>query len=84
MFAGCAKWGVAANSGPEVGAIYDAIQAVAQQSQVDHRLILAIIMTESSGCVRGMLTATLVLSVKILRLTVSKLQHPMAPTKTLV
>ena len=40
------------DSGPEVGAIYDAIQDIAAQTKVDHRFILAIIMQESGGCVR--------------------------------
>lgn len=53
MFAGCGQYNVAADSGPEVGAIYDGIQAIATQGKVDHRLILAVIMQESSGCVRG-------------------------------
>jgi hypothetical protein len=39
-------------SGPEVGAMYDAIQHVAVETNVDHRFILAIIMQESGGCVR--------------------------------
>ena len=54
MFSSCANDGfqdhngngVANDSGPEVGAIYDGIQAIAQQSGVDHRFILAVIMYE--------------------------------------
>lgn len=33
-------------------AIYDSIQAVADDTGVDHRVILAVIMQESGGCVR--------------------------------
>ncbi|KAJ9607183.1 hypothetical protein H2200_008255 [Cladophialophora chaetospira] len=44
--------GVAPNSGDESGKIYDAIQAVAAASGVDHRFILAVVMQESGGCVR--------------------------------
>ncbi|CAG8974084.1 hypothetical protein HYALB_00011883 [Hymenoscyphus albidus] len=40
------------DSGPEVGAIYNAIQQVAQETKVDHRFILATIIQESGGCVR--------------------------------
>jgi len=53
MFSSCSQYGVPNDSGPEVGAIYDGIQAIAAQSKLDHRLILAVIMEESSGCVRG-------------------------------
>ncbi|KAL6867174.1 glycoside hydrolase [Trichoderma novae-zelandiae] len=38
--------------GPEVGAIWDGIQQPAAATGVDHRVILAIIMQESHGCVR--------------------------------
>ncbi|KAK2594472.1 hypothetical protein QQS21_007819 [Conoideocrella luteorostrata] len=41
------------NSGPEVGAIWDGIQKAAAASGVDHRLILAVMMQESHGCVRA-------------------------------
>lgn len=46
MFSSCGQFNQAANSGPEVGAIYDGIQAIAQQSKLDHRFILAVIMQE--------------------------------------
>ncbi|KAJ3498986.1 hypothetical protein NLG97_g695 [Lecanicillium saksenae] len=52
MFNSCSQWGVPNNSDPEVGAIWDGIQKVASETGVDHRFILAIIMQESSGCVR--------------------------------
>ncbi|MCJ1343056.1 hypothetical protein MMC31_001247 [Peltigera leucophlebia] len=53
MFRSCGQnnWG-ADDSGPEIGAIYDAIQQVALETKVDHRFILAVIMQESGGCVR--------------------------------
>ncbi|KAK9445020.1 glycoside hydrolase [Metarhizium brunneum] len=53
MFNSCGwnGWGPN-NSGPEVGAIWDGIQKAAGASGVDHRFILAVVMQESSGCVR--------------------------------
>ena len=53
MFHACEQFNVADDSGPEVGAIYDSIQQVAQETLVDHRVILAVIMQESGGCVRA-------------------------------
>lgn len=41
------------DSGPEVGAIYNALQQVAMETEVDHRFILAVVMQESGGCVRA-------------------------------
>ncbi|KAL1969792.1 hypothetical protein VTN77DRAFT_7301 [Rasamsonia byssochlamydoides] len=52
MFSGCEQFGVADDSGPEVGSIWNAIEQVAAETFVDHRFILAVIMQESSGCVR--------------------------------
>ncbi|EHK21198.1 uncharacterized protein TRIVIDRAFT_153126 [Trichoderma virens Gv29-8] len=54
MFAACQNLPTpqANDSGPEVGAIWDGIQAAAAATGVDHRLILAVIMQESHGCVR--------------------------------
>jgi hypothetical protein len=53
MFHNCANRDYGADdSGPEVGAIYDAIQDAATKTKVDHRFILATIMQESGGCVR--------------------------------
>lgn len=43
---------VTPNSNTETGQIYDAIQAVAARSKLDHRFILAVVMQESNGCVR--------------------------------
>ncbi|KAL1625209.1 hypothetical protein SLS56_007404 [Neofusicoccum ribis] len=53
MFSSCGwnGWG-ADDSGPEVGAIYDAVQQIATETKVDHRFILAVIIQESKGCVR--------------------------------
>ena len=54
MFSSCKdQFGVPNDSGPEVGAIWDAIQQVSKETFVDHRFILAVIMQESSGCVRA-------------------------------
>ncbi|KAB5518149.1 hypothetical protein GE09DRAFT_1066138 [Coniochaeta sp. 2T2.1] len=53
MFGSCSTWGVPNNSGPEIGAIWDAIQQVAGETGVDHRFILAVIIQESGGCVRA-------------------------------
>ena len=52
MFGSCQQYKVPNDDGPEVGAIYDAIQQVAKETKVDHRFILATIMQESGGCVR--------------------------------
>jgi hypothetical protein len=52
MFISCDYFNVAEDSGPEVGAIYDGIQSIAQTYGVDHRFVLAVIMQESHGCVR--------------------------------
>ncbi len=53
MFGSCGwnGWG-ADDSGPEIGAIYNAIQQVALETKVDHRFILAVMIQESGGCVR--------------------------------
>jgi len=54
MFTSCSQqYGQADDSGPEVGAIWNAIQQVSKETFVDHRFILALIMQESSGCVRA-------------------------------
>ena len=45
-------YGVPDNSDKEISAIRRSINAVAQASKVDHRFILAVIMQESTGCVR--------------------------------
>jgi hypothetical protein len=52
MFSSCDSFGQADDSGPEVGAIWNAIEAVAANTGVDHRFILATIIQESGGCVR--------------------------------
>jgi hypothetical protein len=52
MQSGCGQFGVPEDSAGEIQAIYNAIQTVAAETLVDHRFILAIMMQESSGCVR--------------------------------
>ncbi|KAJ5745436.1 hypothetical protein N7520_010618 [Penicillium odoratum] len=52
MSASCAQFGVADNSDDENANIKKAITAVAADSGVDARFILAIVMQESNGCVR--------------------------------
>ncbi|KAM0258020.1 hypothetical protein ACHAQJ_004063 [Trichoderma viride] len=46
------NWRLPNNEATEVQAIYDGIQTAANATGVDHRLILAVIMQESHGCVR--------------------------------
>jgi hypothetical protein len=52
MSSTCAGYDVAVDSGPEVGEIWNAIEAQAAATFVDHRYILATIMQESGCCVR--------------------------------
>ena len=52
MKAQCSDNSQAPDSGPEVGALWNAINQTALETLVDHRFILAIIMQESGGCVR--------------------------------
>ena len=52
MFNSCGwnGWGNGINdSGPEVGAIYDAIQDAAAKTRVDHRFILATMVSKTSS-----------------------------------
>jgi hypothetical protein len=37
----------------ELQSLWDAIQAISQQTRVDHRFIFAVIMQETKGCVRA-------------------------------
>ena len=53
MGSSCAQFGQANNSPDETGKIYDAIQAAASATKLDHRFILAIALQESGGCVRA-------------------------------
>lgn len=53
MFSSCDQFSESDDSGPEVGAIYNALQQVAMETEVDHRFILAVVMQESGGCVRA-------------------------------
>jgi hypothetical protein len=53
MWTSCSnQYGVPDDSGPEIGSIWNAIQNISEATFVDHRFILAVIMQESSGCVR--------------------------------
>lgn len=56
MKAACAQWGVPDDSDDEVADMKTAIQSGATSTGVDPRLILAIIMQESTGCVRVITT----------------------------
>lgn len=53
----CANWGVPDNTNEEIEEMRSAIQSVASASGIDARFILAIIMQESTGCVRVITTA---------------------------
>lgn len=53
MLVGCAQYGVTDDSTDEIDDIQTAIEAIAAETYVDHRFILAIIMQESTGCVRA-------------------------------
>ena len=53
MFASCTAFSQPNPSGPEIGAIWDAIQLVAAETGLDHRFILAVVLQESGGCVRA-------------------------------
>ena len=48
----CANWGVPYDSDQEIDDIKKAINQVAGFTKVDARFILAIVMQESTGCVR--------------------------------
>ena len=52
MLQSCSQFGVANDVQSETSEIYTAVQALASQTGVDNRFILAIIMQESGGCVR--------------------------------
>ena len=56
MKASCAAWGVPDNSDDEIATMKSTIQSIATTSSIDARFILAIIMQESSGCVRVITT----------------------------
>lgn len=53
MFSSCTQFKQPNDSGPEIGNIYNSIQQVAQETLLDHRFILAVILQESGGCVRA-------------------------------
>lgn len=48
----CNQYGFADDSTAEITSIYNAIETVAAATYVDHRLILAVMLQESGGCVR--------------------------------
>ena len=48
----CSQFGFVSDSAAEITNIYNAIQSVAAATLVDHRFILAVMLQESSGCVR--------------------------------
>ena len=48
----CANWGVPNDSDAEIEDIKNSITQIASFSGIDARFILAIIMQESTGCVR--------------------------------
>ncbi|SMY30085.1 unnamed protein product [Zymoseptoria tritici ST99CH_1A5] len=52
MQSSCANWGVPNNSEEEMTDLKAAIVTIGQRSSIDPRFILAIIMQESTGCVR--------------------------------
>ncbi len=56
MKASCAQWSVPDDTDAEVADMKTAIQAIASTTGVDARVILAIIMQESTGCVRVITT----------------------------
>lgn len=49
----CKQFRMGRNSKEEIDDLYNAIQAVAQATFVDHRFILAVVLQESGGCVRA-------------------------------
>lgn len=57
MKASCANWGVPNDSDEEIADLKSAIQTVGSASGIDPRFILAIVMQESTGCVRVITTA---------------------------
>lgn len=57
MQAACVQWGVPDNSDEEMSEMKADIQSIASSSGVDARLILSVIMQESTGCVRVITTA---------------------------
>ncbi|KAK1024352.1 hypothetical protein LTR33_017919, partial [Friedmanniomyces endolithicus] len=56
MKASCAQWSVPDDTDAELADMKTAIQAIASTTGVDARMILAVIMQESTGCVRVITT----------------------------
>lgn len=48
----CANWGVPYDTDQEIEDLKSVINEVAQLTGIDRRVILAVIMQESTGCVR--------------------------------
>ena len=57
MRVACQAWGVPDNSDAEIATMREQIQSIGDATGVDPRFILAIIMQESTGCVRVITTA---------------------------
>lgn len=49
----CRQFKQELNSEDEIADLYDAIQSVAEDTLIDHRFILAVVVQESGGCVRA-------------------------------
>ena len=56
MKTSCAQWGVDDNSDQEMAEMKQAITSISTASGIDARFILAIILQESTGCVRVITT----------------------------
>ncbi|KAF1825955.1 uncharacterized protein K489DRAFT_312369, partial [Dissoconium aciculare CBS 342.82] len=56
MEASCAQWGVADNTPEENADLKSAIEATSAKTGIDSRFLLAIVMQESTGCVRVITT----------------------------
>lgn len=56
MRASCAQWGVPANSDQELAEMRDSILNVGAATNIDPRFILAVVLQESTGCVRVITT----------------------------
>jgi hypothetical protein len=57
MKLGCEQWGVPDDSDAEIASMRSSILSVGNLTAIDPRFILAIIMQESTGCVRVITTA---------------------------
>ena len=57
MKVSCQAWGVPDNSDEEIATMKSSILSISNQTGIDARFILSIIMQESTGCVRVITTA---------------------------